>query len=113
MRVRKGGTGDICVPFHQYVSSCVSATYVYSCVQELSLYRWRKSARVDFSRFNDEINLTTSILFDGLLPLFLNSFLVVQMFYVNNRKDKGRMSALCKDLRMTEQKRARVVCHWS
>ena len=34
VRVRKGGTGDICVPFHQYVSSCVSATYVYSCVQE-------------------------------------------------------------------------------
>ena len=66
---------------------------------------------MDFSRFNDEINLTTSILFDGLLPLFLNSFLVVQMFYVNNRKDKGRMSALCKDLRMTEQKRARVVCN--
>ena len=36
MRVRKGGTGNICVPSHQYVSSCVSATYVCSCVQELS-----------------------------------------------------------------------------
>ena len=36
MRVCKGGNGNICVPSHQYVSSCVSATYVCSCVQELS-----------------------------------------------------------------------------
>ena len=36
LRLRKGGTGNICVPSHQYVSSCVSATYVCSCVQVLS-----------------------------------------------------------------------------
>ena len=34
--LRKGGTGNICVPSHQYVSSCVSATYVCSCVRDLS-----------------------------------------------------------------------------
>ena len=37
LRLRKGGTGNICVPSHQYVSSCVSATYPARALRALGL----------------------------------------------------------------------------